>query len=266
MFEENKDLVNETENVEETTEETQGEVVEETTEPEKLYTEDDFNKKLDEVLAKKIARKESKLRREYEEKYGRLETVVNTGLGTSNIEEATTKLTDFYKQKGIQIPDRPNYSERDMEILANAEAEDIISSGYNDLVEEVDRLADIGLDNMTPRDKIIFNRLASERKKVEAEKELASIGVGKDFIENDDFKNFANKLNPSLSLKEKYEMYTQIKPKPKVEPIGSMKGSTSKDNGVKEFYTYEESLNFTREDFDRNPELFKAVEKSMLEW
>jgi hypothetical protein len=61
-------------------------------------------------------------------------------------------------------------------------------------------------------------------------------------------------------------MFIKFKPKPKVETIGSMKGATSKDNGVKDFYSYEESLQFTKEDFDRNPELFKAVEKSMLKW
>lgn len=62
MFEEKENLVLEnTENVEETTEETEGleieptieKTVEEVKEPEKLYTEEDFNKKLDEVLAKK---------------------------------------------------------------------------------------------------------------------------------------------------------------------------------------------------------------------
>ena len=61
-------------------------------------------------------------------------------------------------------------------------------------------------------------------------------------------------------------MYLKIKPKPKVETIGSMKGATSKDNGVKDFYTYEESLKFTKADFDRNPELYRAVEKSMQKW
>ena len=42
--------------------------------------------------------------------------------------------------------------------------------------------------------------------------------------------------------------------------------NTSNQNGVKEYYTYEEASNFTKEDFDKNPELFKAVEKSMQRW
>ena len=115
-------------------------------------------------------------------------------------------------------------------------------------------------------DKKVFSRLAEERTRLEQEKDLASIGVGSEAIESKEFKDFASKLNPSLSLKEKYEMYQQFNPKPKGKPIGSMKGNISNDNGVKDFYTYEESLQFTREDLDRNPELFKALEKSMLRW
>ena len=67
-------------------------------------------------------------------------------------------------------------------------------------------------------------------------------------------------------MKDKYEMYLKFKPKPKVETIGSMKNTKEKDSGVKEFYTRDEALKFTKADFDKNPELFKAVEKSMYKW
>lgn len=271
MFEENENLVNETENVELTTEEMQEEGV--LTESEVQDTVQNVEQPLmftkeqvDEMIAKKLARKENKIRREYENKYSRLETVLNTGLGTESIEEATEKLSGFYKQKGINIPDSPKYSVREIEVLANAEANDIISGGYDEIVEEVDRLASIGVDNMTDREKQVFSKLASERTKLEEEKTLASIGVGRELIDSKEFKDFADKLNPNLTLKEKYEMYSQFNPKPKGKPIGSMKGNISKDNGVKDFYTYEESLQFTKEDLDRNPELFKALEKSMLKW
>lgn len=271
MFEENENLVNETENVELTTEEMQEEgVLTESEGQEPVQNVEQplmFTKEqVDEMIAKKLARKENKIRREYENKYSRLETVLNTGLGTESIEEATEKLSGFYKQKGINIPDSPKYSVREIEVLANAEANDIISGGYDEIVEEVDRLASIGVDNMTDREKQVFSKLASERTKLEEEKTLASIGVGRELIDSKDFKDFADKLNPNLTLKEKYEMYSQFNPKPKGKPIGSMKGNISKDNGVKDFYTYEESLQFTKEDLDRNPELFKALEKSMIKW
>ena len=237
---------------------------------EKLYTQADIdrlvNEKVDEILPRKLERAKSKLQREYQERYGRTETVLNAGLGTTNIDDATKKLSDFYKSKGITIPDEPRYSEADLKVLANAEANEIINSSYEDLVEEVDRLADKGIDRMTAREKLVFTKLAEERKRQESIKDLASIGVKPEALNDSEFVEFANKLNPSLSAKEKYEMYLKIKPKPKVETIGSMKGATSKDNGVKDFYTYEESLKFTKADFDRNPELYKAVEKSMQKW
>lgn len=266
MFEENEKPVTEevTENVEQPTEEVV-ETTEQVEEP-KLYTEAEFNKKLDEVLAKKIARKEAKIKKEYENKYSKVETVLNAGLGTKNLDEATDKLTDFYKQKGVKIPEQPTYSERDLALLANAEAEEIIQAGYDEIVEEVDRLADKGVDKMTPREKLVFKKLAEERQLQEATTELSKLGVGKDMLEDSEFKNFAKKLNPELSLTEKYELYSQLNPKPKVKPIGSMKGDTGKSNEVKEFYTYEESLQFTKADFDKNPALYRAVEKSMQKW
>lgn len=101
-------------------------------------------------------RAKAKLTREYEDKYSRVETVLNAGLGTSDLAEATNKLADFYKQKGINIPEQPRYSDRDVELLARAEADDIISSGFDEVVEEVDRLADIGVANMTSREKATF--------------------------------------------------------------------------------------------------------------
>jgi hypothetical protein len=270
MLDDNENVVLEgTENVEEQTTE---EIVESTTEQveEKLYTQSDIdrlvNEKVDALLPKKLERAKSKLQREYLEKYGRTETVLNAGLGTTNIEEATNKLADFYTQKGIKIPEQPMYSEYDLGVLATAEANEIISSGYEDIVEEVDRLAEIGVDNMSAREKLVFQTLAKERLKQESIKELAQIGVKPEALNDSEYQEFANKLNPSLTAKEKYEMYMKFKPKPKVETIGSMKGTTSKDNGVKDFYSYEESLQFTKEDFDKNPELFKAVEKSMLKW
>ena len=237
---------------------------------EKLYSQSDIDKmvndRINELLPKKLERAKSKMQREYLEKYGRTETVLKAGLGVENIEQATNKLADFYKAKGISIPDHNTYSEHDLDLLANAEAVEIINSGYDELVEEVDRLADKGVENMTPREKLVFTKLAQERQKQESVIELAKIGVKPEALEDSDYKEFADKLNPSLSAKEKYEMYLKIKPKPKVETIGSMKGATSKDNGVKDFYTYEESLKFTKADFDRNPELFKAVERSMTKW
>ena len=57
-----------------------------------------------------------------------------------------------------------------------------------------------------------------------------------------------------------------MQPKKEVRTMGSLKNNTTNDTGVKDFYTRDEALKFTKKDFDNNPELFKAVEKSMLKW
>lgn len=279
-MEDNKELVEETtENVEEqateelvdgakvTEEVTEGEnsnqeVTDEqpsTEKVEKTYSKEELSDRID----KAVRRREAKLRREYEEKYGRLETVLSAGMQTNDISEITNQFEDFYTKRGIAIPQRPNYSESDLRVLANAEAEDIISSGYDDIVEEVDRLADKGVEKMTPREKIVFQRLATERQKQESEKELASIGVGKDALEDSEFKEFAKKLNPDLSIKDQYELYSKIKPKPKVEQIGSMKNNTP--SKTKDYYTPDEVDRLTKEQL-RDPKVMEAVDNSMKIW
>ena len=250
MFEENENLVEETENVEELTTE------EEVQEEEQPQQEETFTKKqVDEMIAKKLSRKEAKLRKEYDRKYGRLENVVNAGLGTNDTEEAIEQLTKFYTDKGINIP-QENYSNKDLEVLAEAEANDIISDGYDEIVAEVDRLAAEG-DKMSQREKLVFTKLANERKRIEESKELASIGV----TELDpEFKEFESKLNPSLSLKEKYEMYLSTKQKKENNIIGSLKdGATSQK---KEYYTDKEINKLSLDDLD-NDEVWDAVRKSM---
>ena len=259
---ENLELLN-SENVEATTEETQ---VEQIAEPEKVYTEADFNKKLDEVLGKKIARREAKIRKEYDRKYGELESVLKAGTGKEDVAEMTDTFKKFYESKGIQFPKEPNYSSRDIEVLAKAEANDIINSGLDDVIEEVDRLADIGLHNMTDREKAIFKELAEYRKSAEQGKELSKLGVTEDVYTSKEFKDFASKFSATTSIKEIYEIYNKMQPRKEIRTAGSMKNATQTDTGVKDFYTRDEALQFTKKDFDKNPALFKAVEQSMLRW
>lgn len=273
MFEENENLVEEetTEKAEEQTaeeivedngevnEETTEEKVEEPIEQEKVYTEEEFNNKLDDLLAKKLARKEAKMRREYERKYGEAESLLKAGLEKDTFEDAVSELKNFYAEKGVQIP-KYEPSPREAEILADAEAREIIESGYDDIVEEVDRLAKIGVDNMTPREKRLFSNLAKERKDIEDNKALASIGVGNEIKEDKDFIEFSKNLNPELSIKDKYEMYLKFKPKKEVRKLPSMEsGAASK---VKDYYTAEEIALLTEQDLD-NPQIWAAVRKSM---
>ena len=264
-MEDNENVVLEgTENVEEQATEELVDGVSGDNAGEKLYTQADIdrlvNAKVDELLPRKLERAKSKMQREYMEKYGRTETVLKAGLGVENIEQATDKLAEFYTSKGINIPPENTYSEQDLAILASAEANEIINSGYEDLVEEVDRLADKGANNMTAREKLVFTKLAEERKRQESIKELAQIGVKPEALQDSEYIKFANMLNPSLSAKEKYEKYLEFKPKAKVETIGSMK-SGQKDK-IKDFYSEDEISRMTLDDLN-DPRVWEAVRKSM---
>ena len=254
---ENENLVTEqvTENVEQTTEETP-----------KTYTEAEFNAKLDEVLGKKLARREAKLRKEYDRKYGNLEEVLRAGTGKESVEEITDTFTKFYEGKGIEMPKKPLYSDRDIDVLARAEADEIISAGYDEVVEEVDRLAALGAAKMTAREKAVFKELAEYRQNAERGKELSKIGVTEDVYNSQEFRDFAGKFNPNTPIKDVYDIYNKTQPKKEFKPMGSMKNTASADSGVKDFYTRDEALQFTKKDFDKNPALFAAVQKSMYKW
>lgn len=282
-MENNEELVsNETENVEEqTTEEnvdTESEVenteepVEETNEEEntsdneeeiRKYTDEEVN----EIARKRAARVEKKLRREYDKKYSKLETILNAGLGTSSVDEATNKLGEFYKEKGIEIPNsyEPKMSDDDIEVLADKDANEIISLGYDEMKEEGDRLAKLGKD-MSQRERLVLEKLSNKAKEIEEMKELSAIGVSKEQVEDNDFKEFEKKLNPNLSLKEKYEMYQSTKPKKQIKQMGSMKSGSTSNDGLKDFYTRDEALAFTDADYEKNPRLEEIIEKSMQKW
>jgi hypothetical protein len=246
---------------------TMPENVEQTTEQSpKTYTEAEFNAKLDEVLGKKIARREAKIRREYERKYGELEDVLKAGTGKEDVGEITNTFRDYYTQKGIAIKERPVYSEKDDEVLARADAEDIIRSGYDEVVYETDRLTRLGAQNMTARDKVLFKVLADHRQNAERQRELAQMGVTTEEYESKDFKDFAAKFSPTTPVRDIYDIYSKTKPKKEIKTMGSMTNSESADNGIKEYYSVEEARKFTKKDYDNNPALFEAVQKSMLKW
>lgn len=232
----------------------------------KTYTEAEFNAKLDEVLGKKIARREAKIRKEYDRQYGRLVDTLRAGTGKESVNELTETLTKFYEDKGIRVNRPPEYSDRDIEILSRAEADDIIRSGDDEVIEEVDRLSELGVDNMTARDRAVFKILAERRESIENRKELSKIGVGEDVYNSSEFAEFRSKFNSKVPIRDIYDIYTKTQSKKEFKTMGSMKNNTSDDSAVKDFYTYEEAMRFSKQDLDRNPALMSAIERSMSKW
>ena len=242
-----------TENVEITTEETP------------KYTEAEFNAKLDEVLGKKLARREAKIRKEYDRKYGDLEEVLKAGTGEEDVGKITDSFRDFYAKKGIQFREKPSYTDADVGVLAKADADEIIRSGYDEVVEETDRLASIGAANMTAREKATFTALAEYRQGVERGKELSKIGVTEDVYKSKEFTEFASNFKPTTPITEIYNIYAKTQPKKEIKTMGSMK-HTAVESAVKEYYSPEEAKKFSKEELDKNPALYNAIMNSMAKW
>ena len=185
-MENNENLVLEmgAENVEGTTTE---ETVEQVEEPVKTYTEEEVNQ----IVGKKIARERAKMQKENSRKYGRLENVLRAGTGKESVEDITDGLEKFYRGKGINIPTEPTYSKSDLEKLAGVDAAEIISSGFEEVKDEADRLNDLGVENMTAREKALFVKLTDYIKSTETGRELSKIGVTEDVYGSNEFKTFA---------------------------------------------------------------------------
>lgn len=235
--------------------ETAAEQVVETAEQPRMYSQEEVN----DIVGKRLARKEAKIRKEYDEKYGQLEGVLKAGTGKQSVEEVTDTLSEFYRSKGIKLPEKPNYTAQDIEVLAKAEAEDIIRGGYEEVVEEVDRLAAKG-NNMTAREKAVFKTLAAHRQSAERGRELSKIGVTKEVYDSQEFKEFAGKFAATTPIRDIYDIYNKTQPRKEVRTMGSM--LQTKSEGVKDYYSPEEIERLTEEDLD-DPKVWDAVRRSM---
>lgn len=254
-MENNENLVTEVaENTEQTAEQTQ--------QATKTYTQEE----VDDIVGKAKARTRAKIEKQINSKYEPLLETLEAGTGKKGVEELTSAFGKFYESKGIKINKKPAYSDRDLETLAKADADEFIRGGFDDVVEEADRLKGIGLDKMTAREKATFKILAEYVKDTEQSQELAKIGVAKDVYDSADFKNFQRQFNSNTPIKDVYDIYQKTQPRKQIQTMGSMKNSTADTGAVKDFYSYEEAMQFTKKDFDNNPALLKAVEESMGKW
>ena len=249
---------------------------------EDVYTEAVEEKKevkmisLDEAEALAIERAnkavEARLKRERKQfekelaKYKNTESILRAGLEVETIDEANERLARFYKEQGVAIPEtKSGLSEREIEILARADAEEIVDAGVEEMTREANELAKRGYENLDAREKIIFTTLAEKLTKDLQKKELVKIGVEPSVLEDKDFKDFATKFNSKVSIADIYTLYSKThEPKKHIEKIGSMK-SVESPNKIKEFYTPEEVEAMSEKDLD-NPELMRAVELSMTKW
>lgn len=276
MEQEVQDVTNVTENADEqtveeiadgveltdTTDNTIENSVEETEEEQpkgRFYTDEEVNK----IVNKRIARH----MRKYEEKmseYQDTENVLKNALEVDNIADANKKLRSFYEEQGYNIPERNNsYSEKEIQILAKAEAEQIIDEGYDSVLDEASSLAKKGYQNLNQKEKILFMTLGAEIDKHNDVEELKKIGANEKLLEDSNFNEFRNMFDKKTPISKVYGLYKNQQPKPKVELPGSMKNATK--NVEKEFLTPEEVVNLTPSDWEK-PGMWEKVRNSQMKW
>ena len=275
--EEMLEQTNETENVEtQTTEENvEGIELTDTAETEQVEEKEEVKKTLRELLKENPEYQEEynqmmKTRldrkdREFEKtlsKYRDTEEVLKTALNAKDISEANTKLREFYKGEGIEVPDvyKPGLNAREIEALAKSDASEFIEEGYDAMVEEANRLASIGYANLNDREKILFVSLGDEITRINDEKELKKLGAKDDLLTDKNFKEFRSQFNSNTPIDKIYALYKGTQPKTHVENPGSMKNTPTEK--VKDFYTEDEISRLTLDDLDK-PGVFEAVRKSM---
>ena len=235
----------------------------------KSYTDEELerivNERVNNILPTKIEREKRKIEKDYREKlskYEETESILSAGLGTKDIVESNQKMREFYKEQGIDIPiyQPPRYSEEDEKALGELDAKKVISLGFDEMQEEANNLASIGMDKMTPRQKVMFTTLASELTYQKQKKELAQIGVKEEVLNNSEFKEFANQFNSKTSMKNIYEMYVKMKPQKQFEQIGSMKNN--KEPAQKDYFTNEEIAKMTDKELEENWEAIRKFQTS----
>ena len=282
MFEENENLVEETtentetqtveENVEgieltDTTEtiETNEPIEEEKTEVkslrELLKEHPEYQEEFNGMMKTRLDRKDREHQKELS-KYRSTEEVLKKGLNATDITDAESKLREFWKAEGISLPEptKPGLTDNEIRILAKAEADEIIESG--DAEAEANKLASKGYENMSAREREMFNTLAEHLTKEKKINELKSIGVKADLLDSKEFKDFASKFNSNTSVKDIYELYSRThKEEKKIEKMGSM--TTQKPDKEKDYYTKEEVDSMTEEEVRAN---FDVIKRSTESW
>lgn len=231
----------------------------------KLYSEEEFqqklNEELDKLIPQKVQRKEAKLRKEYDGRYGPLMDVLKAGTGKESVEEITDTFRQHYAGKGVTVPTRPSFSDDDVRTLAKSDAQSIIQGGYEEVVEEINRLSAMGTKGMSSRDKAVFSELSRYRQEADRGRELSQIGVTADVYGSKGFQDFAAKFNPNTPVREIYDLYAKTHTTQKeIHNMGSMKQGV--ESKVKDYYSPEEIERLTEEDLD-NPKVWEAVRRSM---
>ena len=235
---------------------------------EKVPTEEEIQSRIDKAVETRLKRERRENERKNKSLY-QIEDALKKGLGVEDRAEILNKLNEFYE---IPATNTPNV--KDEEFLGKAYAQEIIDEGdIQEIEDEANRLASIPRDKRSARENAMFNTLCKKLVSNKQENGLKNNGIGLEILSDKQFNSFRGKLNSDVSILEAVDMFNRLKQteqeKKKEKPAspGSAKSKgTTADSTVKEFYTFEEAKQFTRDELNRRPKLFEAIKKSMPKW
>jgi len=278
VTEENEEILQDSENVEleefTDTEEEKEQTSEEDVN-EKLYTKAEMDAEVERIAKERESRayKKSEMKAQKEiGKYKELFDTLKVGMGKDNLDDISSSLKNFYKEQGIDIPEKNNsLSEKEETILAKAYAKEIIELGEDEINEVASSIYNKPLNQRTIRDKVLFNELGEYMMNKKAENDLKSKGINTEVLQDAEFKNFASKFSSSTALSEIYDMYSKLSGSKETEKktppasTGSVRNTAKTTDKYREDYTPEEVSLLSSKDLD-DPKLMRAVEKSMEKW
>lgn len=235
---------------------------------EKVPTEEEIQSRIDKAVETRLKRERRENERKNKSLY-QIEDALKKGLGVEDRAEILNKLNEFYE---IPATNTPNV--KDEEFLGKAYAQEIIDEGdIQEIEDEANRIASIPRDKRSARENAMFNALCEKLVSNKQENELKNNGIGLEILSDKQFNSFRSKLNSDVSILEAVDMFNRLKQteqenkKEKPASPGSAKSKgTTADNVVKEFYTFEEAKQFSRDELNKRPKLFEAIKRSMPKW
>lgn len=227
---------------------------------EKLYNQSEIN----EMVEKRLAKQKKKLEREYSEKTSKLNELAylnQMGLKANSLDETLEKSRNFYSKQGIVYKPSDEETTRDQEVLAKADAQELIESCDSDEDLELEAKKLSNKANLNGRERIKLQFLQEELNARKSYSSLKKIGVTDEEINSEDFRKFAKKFDKSADATEIWELYRlKNEPQKNVKNPGSLYSNTEKVE--KPYYTEAEIQKLTSEQLD-DPDVWAKVQRSL---
>lgn len=223
-------------------------------EEEVRYTQEEVNSMIKDRLDRFKKKEKENLR-----KYEYLESIVKTGTGTDNLDDAIKETVDFYKGNGLEIPEYSAYSEDDERILGQAKANEFIKSGYEEMEAEANRIANIPREQRTVREAEEFNILGAELTRLNNIEKMKAKGYDTNILGTKEFKEFSNQFNDNTDISKIYEMYKRLS-EPAEKPASA--GSAKSEKQPKETFSPQRINDMTPDEmlkYWNNPEFRKVA-------